>query len=92
MPREALPAATLYAMLDQEFKKARNPNCTQCMMPLPFYRQPADEYTANWHVGMPRRCSHGCLLVIVETLARLWTRYDLQVERRARIRPAVSPP
>jgi len=92
MPREALPAATLYAMLDQEFKKARNPGCVQCMMPLPFYRKPADEYTANWHIGMPMRCPHGCLLVIVETLARLWTRYDLQVERRKAVRPAVSPP
>ena len=79
MPREALPAATLYAILDREFKKARSPDCTLCLTPLPFYREPADEFTANWHIGTPARCPHGCLLVIAETLATLWTQYDLQV-------------
>src|SRR5438105_5774254 len=90
MPREAISAAKLYAMLDREFRQVRNPACANCRMPLPFYREPADEFTANWHIGMPKRCERGCHLKIAEILAKLWTRYDLKppVERRVKPRPS----
>jgi len=89
MPREAITAAKLYATLDREFRHVRNPACANCRMPLPFYRAPADEFTANWHIGMPRRCERGCHLKIAEILARMWTRYDLKlpIERRHKPRP-----
>ncbi len=89
MPREAISAAKLYAMLDREFRLVRSPACTNCRMPLPFYRAPADEFTANWHIGTHKRCERGCHLKIIEILARLWTRYDLKlpVERRGKARP-----
>ena len=88
MRREAIPAAKLYAILYREFARVRNPACANCRMPLPFYRAPADEYTANWHIGEPRHCERGCHLKIAEILARLWTRYDLKqrVERRRKVR------
>jgi len=89
MQRESLTAAKLYAMLDREFQAVRDPRCANCRMPLPFYRTPADEFTANWHIGTPKRCERGCHLKIAEILARLWTRYDLKtpVERRRKARP-----
>jgi hypothetical protein len=89
MQRESLSAAKLYAILDQEFRGVRDARCANCRMPLPFYRAPADEFTANWHIGTPRRCERGCHLKIAEILARLWTRYDLKrpVERRRHARP-----
>jgi hypothetical protein len=89
MPREALPAAKLYALLDREFRKVRNPACANCLMPLPFYREPVDAFTANWHIGTPARCARRCHLAMAEIVARLWTRYDLKVprERRRTSRP-----
>jgi hypothetical protein len=56
MRREAIPAPKLYALLDSEFGRVRDPACANCRMPLPFYRAPADEFTANWHIGTPKRC------------------------------------
>jgi hypothetical protein len=38
--------------------------------------------SANWLFGTPTECPHGCHLVIVELMARLWTRYDLKVAPR----------
>jgi hypothetical protein len=88
MRREAITAPKLYAMLDREFRDVRDPRCANCRMPLPFYRAPADDFTANWHIGTPRRCDRGCHLKIAEILARMWTRYDLKlaVERRGKVR------
>ena len=84
MAREKLSAAKLYALLDREFKKVRSRECGDCRMPLPFFHAPADEYTANWHIGTPFHCPRGCHLAIAEVLAKTWTRYDLEVpvERR----------
>ena len=88
MRRDAITAPKLYAMLYREFRHVRDPRCANCRMPLPFYRAPADEFTANWHIGTPKRCERGCHLKIAEILARMWTRYDLKlpVERRGKQR------
>lgn len=79
MPRKTLSAAQLYAALDREFRKRKNPACHSCRMPLPFYREPPDEVSANWNIGTPSHCPHGCDAVIAEVMARLWTQYDLAV-------------
>ena len=50
-------------------------------MPLPYFRKPPDEVSANWAIGTPPECPHRCHLVIAELLARLWTRYDIEPER-----------
>ncbi len=78
MKRESLPAAQLYAVLDREFKALRSPRCRACHVPLPFRQDAPDEVSANWLIGNPTQCPHGCHLVIAELLAQLWTRYDLQ--------------
>jgi hypothetical protein len=78
MARESIPAAQLYAVLDREFKALRSPRCKGCHVPLPFWRESPDEVSANWLIGQPTECPHGCHLVIAELLASLWTRYDIR--------------
>ena len=48
------------------------------MVPLPYWRRPPDDVSANWHIGQPTECPHGCHVVVAELLARLWTRYDIE--------------
>jgi hypothetical protein len=77
MVRKRVPAAQLYAVLDREFRALRPDECRVCRVPLPYRKDPPDEVSANWLIGHPSSCVHGCHLVIAELLARLWTRYDL---------------
>ena len=69
--------AQLYAILDREFKARRPAACKTCAVPLPYWRKPPDDVSANWFIGTPTTCSHGCERVIAELLAELWTRYDV---------------
>lgn len=77
MPRTTVPVAQLYAILDREFKRARPADCKECAVPLPYWQRPPDDVSANWFIGTPSECRHGCHLLIAELLADLWTRYDL---------------
>jgi hypothetical protein len=77
MSRTVLSAAQLYAILDREFKRLRPAACTTCSVPLPYYRRSPDDVSANWSIGTPHECAHGCHIVIAELLATLWTQYDL---------------
>ena len=81
MARTTITAAQLYAILEREFESLKPRRCARCRAPLPYYRVPPDEVSANWHIGTPNECPEGCHLVIVEMLMRLWTRYDIQPER-----------
>jgi hypothetical protein len=77
MSRTTLSAAHLYAILDREFKRLRPAACGVCSVPLPYWQRPPDDVSANWFIGTPKECPHGCHLVIAELLAKLWTRYDI---------------
>lgn len=77
MVRESIPAARLYAVLDREFRALRPEPCKVCRVPLPYWRTAPDEVSANWLIGHPTYCVHGCHLVIAELLAELWTRFEL---------------
>jgi hypothetical protein len=46
-------------------------------MPLPYRIEPPDEVSANWRIGTPPPCSHGCDSIIAEIVARLWPEYEL---------------
>ena len=81
MARTTITAAQLYAILEREFQALKPPRCARCRAPLPYYRAPPDDVSANWQIGTPAECSQGCHLVIAEMLTRLWTRYDIQPER-----------
>jgi hypothetical protein len=78
--REALSSGQLYALLMQEFRKASDGRCATCQVPLPVFRHPADDFTANWHIGQAKHCPFRCHLVLAEVQANLWTRYDLANE------------
>ena len=82
MGRVSIPAAQLYAVLDREFRALRPAQCELCRVPLPYWQEAPDEVSANWLLGTPTECSRGCHLIIVELMARLWTRYDLKVPPR----------
>ena len=81
MARTTITAAQLYTILQREFETLKPRRCARCRAPLPYYRAPPDEVSANWHIGTPAECPEGCHLVIAEMLTRLWTRYDIQPER-----------
>lgn len=81
MTRTTITSAQLYAILDREFKALRPKNCARCRAPLPYFRKPPDDVSANWAIGTPAECPEGCHLVIAELLTRLWTRYDIERER-----------
>ena len=81
MSRTTIPAAQLYGLLDREFKKLQPKACGHCRVPLPFWRNPPDDVSANWNIGTPTDCPEGCHVVIAEMLTRLWSRYDIEPER-----------
>ena len=76
--RCTISAAQLYAILDREFKELRPAGCGACRVPLPYWRRPPDDVSANWNLGQPTECPHGCHIVVAELLTRLWTRYDIE--------------
>ena len=78
MSRTTVSPAQLYAILDREFKKIRPPECQRCHIPLPYWREPPDDVSANWHIGTPTECPNGCHIVVAELLAKLWTQYDIE--------------
>lgn len=81
MARTTISAAQLYTILDQEFRKLRPPGCRKCRAPLPFWRRPPDDVSANWSIGTAGECPEGCHRVVAELLARLWSQYDIEPER-----------
>jgi hypothetical protein len=83
MARQILSTAQLYAILDREFQERKSPQCHTCRVPLPFYRTPADDVSANWYIGTPSECPHHCQVIIAEVLARLWSQYDLEPAEEA---------
>jgi hypothetical protein len=76
--RTTISAAQLYAILDREFKRLKPKECQKCKVPLPYWRQPPDDVSANWNIGTPSDCPEGCHVIIAELLAKLWTRYDIE--------------
>jgi hypothetical protein len=78
LARTTITPAQLYAILDREFKQLQPAACGKCRVPLPYWRQPPDDVSANWHIGQPSDCPHGCHLVVAELLTRLWTRFDIE--------------
>lgn len=77
MDRTSIAPAQLYAILDREFKRLRSKACTTCNVPLPYWQRPPDDVSANWFIGTPKECPHGCHLVVAELLTKLWTTYDI---------------
>ncbi len=79
MGRRTITTAQLYAVLESEFRRRKPAACATCSVPLPYWRRAPDDVSANWVIGSPRECPHGCHLVIAELLAQLWTKYDVHL-------------
>jgi hypothetical protein len=79
--RTTIPAAQLYTILDHEFRTLKPKGCGRCRAPIPYFRKPPDDVSANWNIGTPPECPERCHLVIAELLAKLWTRFDIEPER-----------
>jgi hypothetical protein len=77
MSRRRIPPAQLYAILDREFRARRPDTCKSCRTPLPFWKQPADEVSANWDVGTLAQCPDECRRLMGEIVAGLWSQYEL---------------
>ena len=75
--RTTLTTAQLYAVLDREFRKRRSASCATCSVPLPYWSAAPDDVSANWVIGSPTVCPHGCQVVIAELVTLLWSRYDV---------------
>lgn len=81
MTRTTLTSLQLYALLDKEFRDLKSKACKTCRVPVPYYRQPPDDVSANWTVDTAPKCPAGCHAIIAEMVARMWTRYDMELER-----------
>jgi hypothetical protein len=75
--RPAISPGALYRLLNSEFKARRISGCTKCQMPLPYRVDRPDAVSANWRIGMPAECVHGCEILIAEIATALWPKFDL---------------
>jgi len=78
MARDRLSAASLYAVLEREFRARRPASCSSCRVPLPYRCDAPDEVSANWSFGTPTPCRNGCDIVMAELLTELWSRYEIE--------------
>jgi hypothetical protein len=63
--------------MNAAYTARRAPECRGCRLPLPVLIVRPDEVSANWKIGMPRECPHGCDTLIAEIAAVFWPLYDL---------------
>ena len=76
--KKHLSPGALYTLLNDELKRTRPAACGACRMPLPFLVERPDEVSANWRIGTPPPCAHGCDVVIAEIATRFWPQFDLR--------------
>ena len=77
MARRQVTFEELFAILDDEYGRARPPQCRVCVTPLPIRLVPADEVSANWFVVNPAECPYQCNVVLAEIVTRMMSEYEL---------------
>ena len=85
MTRTKVSPGGLYTLLNSELKRRRTFECL-CQMPLPYLVARPDPVSANWRIGTPKPCEHGCDGMIAEIITALWPKYEL-----VDITPEVTP-
>jgi hypothetical protein len=84
MPRQAVPADKLYALLQREYQQSRVVDCvTRCPMPRPVFRDADGTDAANWHVIPGLKCPRHCERIIADAAARLAAVYDIEPPARS---------
>lgn len=76
MTRLKVSPGGLYTLLNSELTRHRVQPCS-CRMPLPYHVDRPDDVSANWRIGTPPPCQHGCDVLIAEIAAGMWPKYDL---------------
>ena len=89
--RKLLSPGALYTLLNRELTSLRSGECGNCRMPLPYPVERPDEVSANWRIGTPPPCAHGCDVVISEIVARYWPLYDLHDPLTAPVAASARP-
>ena len=78
MPRQAITAEQLHALLTRAYHEARVVDCvTRCPMPRPVFRDAKGEDVANWHVPSGLKCPRHCHRIVAEVAERLAASYNL---------------
>jgi hypothetical protein len=91
LARKTITLGGLYAILDAELAKIHPRTCPRCRMPLPYRVERPDDVSANWRIGTPAPCVHGCDVLIAEIATRLWPEYDLaDSDRPIKVKPSGS--
>jgi hypothetical protein len=75
--RPAISHGALYRLLNAEFKARLLSGCVRCQFPLPYRVDRPDTVSANWRIGAPSECVHGCNVLIAEIATAFWPRFDL---------------
>ncbi len=81
MSRTTITSVQLYTIFDREFQNLTAKRCGRCRAPLPYWRKPPDDVSANWNIGTPPKCDRGCDRVVAELVTKLWSRFDIEPER-----------
>ncbi len=83
MPRQAVSAAKLYALLQHEYQQSRVVDCvTGCPMPRPVFREAGGADGANWHVAAGLKCPRHCERIVADIVAKLAAIYDIEPPSR----------
>ena len=84
MPRQAVPADRLHALLQREYQQARIVDCvTGCPMPRPLFREvDGNADVANWHVVPAVKCPRHCQRIIADIVSKLAATYDIEPPAR----------
>ena len=80
--RRIVSHGALFRMLAGAFAQRRPGECASCTVPLPYLIDRPDAVSANWRIGTPRNCEHGCQAILMEIAAELWPLYDVFDDRQ----------
>ena len=90
-----LTPGRLYAELSAEFRQLRDPECANCILPMPIPVEDPEDGEPTWMLGaLPHHCA-SCSKAIARIVRRYQAKYDLMdpISPPVRMRrPLVSPP
>lgn len=75
--RMVITPGALFRLLAKRFAERRSADCRACRVPLPYLVARPGQGLANWRIGTPGACAHGCDQVIAQVADELLAIYDL---------------
>ena len=74
--RTLITGAGLHALLVAEFTRARNPKCTSCVAPAPFWGTGMGD-KVTWYMPTAGECAYGCRPLLANMWCRLISEYEI---------------